>query len=176
MNDSEFEEAYEDEKENKHEGEDHIRSAILNTPISDLTLHKPIMVDVSTTVFDAVKAMREQHLGCVLVQKAETLVGIFTERDVLNRVVFHNDQTMMVESVMTNNPETLGSNESTAFALNMMCVGGYRHIPIVESNRRVIGVLSLQDIVAFLVDLFPTGILNIPTCQNMGIARRTDGG
>lgn len=169
MNDSEYEDAYEDE--------DHIRGAILNTPISDLELREPILVDASTSVFDAVHAMREHHIGCVLVQKAGNLVGIFTERDVLNRVVFHNDdQSLLVESVMTKNPQTLAANESMAFALNMMCVGGYRHIPIVEPKGKVIGIMSVKDIVAFLVDLFPAGILNLPTSPNMGIAKGTDGG
>ncbi len=179
MNDSEFEDAYEGDDENARKGqvEDYIRIAILNTPISELELRKPIFVDTSTPVVDAVHAMREHHLGCVLVQKAESLAGIFTERDVLNRVVFHNNnRSLLIESVMTSNPETLGAHESTAFALNMMCVGGYRHIPIVEPRGKVIGVLAVQDIVAFLVDLFPAGILNLPTSPDMGIARRTDGG
>jgi CBS domain-containing protein len=179
MYDSEFEDAYEDNHESVHKGqaEDYVRSAILNTPISELALRKPILVDASTPVVDAVHAMREQHLGCVLVQKAERLVGIVTERDILNRVVFQNEnRSMLVESIMTQNPETLGSHESTAFALNMMSVGGYRHIPIVEPEGIVIGVLSVQDIVAFLVELFPADILNLPTNPEMGIARRTDGG
>lgn len=179
MNGSEFDDAYEDNDENFRKGqdEDYIRSAILNTPISELELRKPILVDASTLVVDAVHAMREHHLGCVLVQKADRLVGIVTERDVLNRVVFHNEnRSLMVESVMTHHPETLGSHESTAFALNMMSVGGYRNIPIVEPKGNVIGMLAVQDIVAFLVDLFPAGILNLPTSPEMGIARRTDGG
>lgn len=169
MNDSEFDDAYEDK--------DLIRGAILDTPISDLVLREPIVVDPSTTVFDAVQAMRKHHIGCVLVLSQGKLVGIFTERDVLKRVVFHDeDQSMLVASVMTKNPETLEANQSMAFALNKMCVGGYRHIPIVEPKGKVIGVLSVQDIVAFLVDLFPTGILNLPTSPSMGIAKGTDGG
>lgn len=179
MNDSEFEDAYEinDTIDLKKQDEEQIRSAILNTPINELELRKPILVDASTPVVDIVLAMRENHFGCVLVQKAEGLIGIFTERDVLNRVVFHSeDSTMLVESVMTNNPETLGANESMAFALNMMRVGGYRHIPIVDPKGKAISVLSVQDIIAFLVDLFPADILNLPTSTDMGIARKTDGG
>ena len=179
MNDSEFEDAYEVNNASIHQRqeEDPIRSAILNTPISELALRKPIFVEPSTYVVDAVQAMREQHIGCVLVQHEEALVGIVTERDVLNRVVFHNEnRASLIESVMTKNPETLGSHESTAFALNMMCVGGYRHIPIVESNGKVVGVLSVRDIVAFLVELFPAGILNLPASPEMGIATKTDGG
>jgi CBS domain-containing protein len=177
MDDSEFEDAYDNDKNDlKGQDQDHIRSAILNTPISELELRKPILVDTSTPVIDAVHAMREHHFGCVLVQKSKSLVGIFTERDVLNRVAFHNeDSSLLVESVMTNNPETLSANESTAFALNMMCVGGYRHIPITEPDGNVIGVLSVQNIVAFLVELFPAAILNLPTCSEMGIARKPDG-
>jgi CBS domain-containing protein len=171
MNVSEFDDAYEDQ------AEENILSGILSTPISELSLRKPILVEAATSVLEAVHAMREQHIGCVLVQQAENLIGIFTERDVLNRVVFHSEHSqLLVESVMTKNPESLSSSESLAFALNMMSIGGYRHIPIVDAKGKVIGVLSVQDIVAFLVDLFPAGILNLPPNSELGTAKSTDGG
>lgn len=169
MSISEFDDAYEDKEI--------IRGAILSTPISELTLREPILVDAEATVASAVNAMNEHRTGCVLVAQAGRLVGIFTERDVLTKVIFRNhSNAMKVESVMTKHPETLEASANVAFALNKMSVGGYRHIPIVERSGKPIGVLSVRDIVDFLVELFPDGVLNLPPSPEQAIARSLDGG
>ena len=77
--------------------------------------------------------------------------------------------------VMTRNPETLEPDNSIAFALNKMSVGGYRHIPIVEGDKPI-GVLSVRDVVDFLVDLFPEDVLNLPPTPNNAITNSIDGG
>ncbi|MFM9960967.1 MAG: cyclic nucleotide-binding/CBS domain-containing protein [Planctomycetaceae bacterium] len=168
MNMSEFDDAYDDQQR--------IRGAILETPISDLPLRDPILVSATSTVADAVKSMNENHTGCVLVGSEGKLIGIFTERDVLTKDFFRTDShTVAVESVMTKNPETLEADDSIAFALNKMSVGGYRHIPIMQGGRPV-GVLSVRDIVDFLVDLFPEDVLNLPPSPTNAITNSIDGG
>ena len=168
MHMSEFDDAYEDQQR--------IRGAIMETPISDLPLRDPILIDATATVADAVKSMNDHHTGCVLVGKDGKLVGIFTERDVLTKDFFRADShTVAVETVMTKNPETLEADNSIAFALNKMSVGGYRHIPIVEGDKPV-GVLSVRDVVDFLVELFPEDVLNLPPSPKNAITNSIDGG
>ena len=168
MHMSEFDDAYEDQQR--------IRGAIMETPISDLPLRDPILIDATATVADAVKSMNDHHTGCVLVGKDGKLVGIFTERDVLTKDFFRADShTVAVETVMTKNPETLEADNSIAFALNKMSVGGYRHIPIVEGDKPV-GVLSVRDVVDFLVELFPEDVLNLPPSPKNAITNSVDGG
>lgn len=168
MHMSEFDDAYDDQQR--------IRGAILETPISDLPLRDPILVCSTSSVADAVKNMNDHHTGCVLVEKDGKLIGIFTERDVLTKDFFRADShTVAVESVMTKNPETLEPEDSIAFALNKMSVGGYRHIPIVDDGKPV-GVLSVRDIVDFLVDLFPGDVFNLPPSPKNAIANSVDGG
>src|ERR1035438_8068010 len=100
MNLSEFEDTPEDL--------DPIRDAVLETPVSELMTNDPLVVDADTTVVAAVSAMNEHHIGCVLVQKAGKLVGIFTERDVLRKVIFRDgNQHFKVSAVMTRDPATL---------------------------------------------------------------------
>src|SRR5439155_11763292 len=121
---SEFEDAYEDVAR--------LRGAVLETPVCDLMARDPCIVDADTTVVAAVNAMNERHIGCVLVQQDGKLVGIFTERDLLRRVIFREgNQGWKVEAVMTRNPETLRPSATVAFALNKMSVDGFRHVPIV---------------------------------------------
>lgn len=172
MGRSEFEDAYEN-----FEDVEHIRGAILNTPISDLSLRTPIVVEDSASVAEAVDAMNEHHTGCVLVVRDGKLVGIFTERDVLKKVVFQSESpTDRVEVVMTPNPEALEPEASIAFALNKMSVGGYRHVPVVDREGKPIGVLSVRDIVDLLVELYPADVLNLPPTPAQGIATTVDGG
>jgi CBS domain-containing protein len=167
---SEFEDSYEDEL-------DRVRGAVLETEIGELMASDPLVVDADASVVAAVNAMNERKTGCVLVQKGGRLVGIFTERDVLRKVIFRDgNQTWKVDSVMTPNPETLPPTASVAYALNKMSVDGYRHIPIVDRIGRAIGVLSVKDIVHFVVDFFPAGVLNLPHDPGKAIPRTTDGG
>lgn len=167
---SEFEDSYEDEL-------DRVRGAVLETEIGELMASDPLVVDADASVVAAVNAMNERKTGCVLVQKGGRLVGIFTERDVLRKVIFRDgNQTWKVDSVMTPNPETLPPTASVAYALNKMSVDGYRHIPIVDRIGRAIGVLSVKDIVHFVVDFFPDGVLNLPHDPGKAIPKSTDGG
>jgi CBS domain-containing protein len=100
----------------------------------------------TATVRSAVLAMRERHVGAVLVTTDSRLDGIFTERDVVNRVVADGrdpDQTTLAE-VMTANPDTIAPTTTAIDALRLMNDGGYRHLPIVERGR-VVGIVSRRD-------------------------------
>jgi len=153
-------------------------AAITRRPIRKLpTLRPPVCVSPSTSISDAVAAMNDSRTGCVLVTDAERLVGVFTERDVLTKIVGREldiDATP-VSQVMTPDPECLTLDDGIAFALNMMSVGGFRHIPLVDGMRRPTGVVAMRDIVDFLVDLFPGEVLNLPPSPAHGIAREREG-
>ena len=92
------------------------------------------------------------------------MTGIFTERDVLFRVVDRgrNPVVLPLAEVMTADPECLRDDQSVAAVLNKMSVGGFRHIPIVDSQARPLFVASVRDVVEFLVEAFPREILNQP--------------
>lgn len=100
----------------------------------------------TASVRDAAIRMRDRQVGAVLVTRGSNLDGIFTERDVLNRVVAVGrdpDRTPLAE-VMTRNPQTIGPDELATDALRYMCEGGYRHLPVVE-NGQLVGIVSRRD-------------------------------
>jgi len=100
----------------------------------------------TATVRGAALAMRERHVGAVLVTTDGHLNGIFTERDMVNRVVAESrdpDQATLAD-VMTANPDTIAPTTTAIDALRLMNDGGYRHLPIVE-NGRVVGIVSRRD-------------------------------
>ncbi len=101
------------------------------------------------TVREAVDLMRERRIGAILITKADSLVGIFTERDLLNRVVGEKldpDDTKLSD-VMTSNPDRIGPNDRCRVALDLMQSKGYRHLPVVDGEK-VVGVLSVRDLFA----------------------------
>lgn len=112
---------------------------------------KPVMVHATMPVRGAIQEMIDRRIGCLLVQVADELVGIFTERDVLNRV--SGDLEALdypVSEFMTRDPETIRANDSIAYALHAMDLGGYRHMPIVDSHGKPVGIISIRDILRFL--------------------------
>jgi CBS domain-containing protein len=107
------------------------------------------LLPASTTVRDAARNMAERHIGAALVGEAGRLQGIFTERDVLIRVVARGldpDSTRLSE-VMTPNPDTVGPDDLASLALERMRASGYRHVPVVEDGE-VVGIVSLRDLYA----------------------------
>lgn len=153
-------------------------SKLLRQPASLLPPRKPIVLGPTDSVTDAVRAMQAEHRGCVLVTRDGSpggpLVGIFTERDVLFRIVDRgrNPATLPLGEVMTRDPERLGVEQPIAAVLQMMSVGGFRHIPIVDAEERPLFVVSVRDVVEFLVEAFPREIANFAGAQ---VQRERDG-
>ena len=123
-----------------------------------------VSVPPGTTIGEAARIMKELRVGCVLVEEAGTLLGIFTERDILTKLVGtgYDPAKVQVDGVMTRNPETLTPEDPIAFAVQRMSVGGFRHLPLVDSMGRPIGILSVKDVVDYLAEHFPREVLNIP--------------
>jgi CBS domain-containing protein len=141
-------------------------SRLLREGVNTLPARKPITVAGHDSVTDAVRAMKSEQRGVIVVttdgSPGGSLLGIFTERDVLLRIVDggRNPAVLPVSDVMTADPECVDEDASIAEALKVMSVGGFRHVPVVDSARRVVHVVSVRDVVQFLVESFPAEVLN----------------
>lgn len=101
------------------------------------------------TVRDAARRMAEHSCGSVLVMAPDGgLGGIFTERDLLVRVVAAglDPAGTPVSDVMTAGPETIGAEAPVRDAVRRMDEGAFRHLPVVGEDGRVVGVLSIRDV------------------------------
>lgn len=173
---SEFDDAYEDDTSARDRDEQMLGEAILNAPIRALDPQPAVCVPESTPIREAIQLMLERQIGAVLVTREGRAVGIFTERDVLRRVASTGiDQGRPVGELMTPDPETLAPDDGIAFALNRMILGGYRHIPIVDDAGAPLAVLSLREVVSFIVSLLPARVLNLPPEPRLE-AHSADGG
>jgi len=104
-----------------------------------------------TPAIEVIRKMRAARVGCALVLEDGKLLGIFTERDVLNKLTGRNAnaETTAVKDLMSANPETLSEADSVATALNKMSMGRYRHIPVRKSDGSY-SVTSIKHVLKYI--------------------------
>ena len=121
-------------------------------------MHRTIVPDIiskqtlttlasDVTVRHAARIMAERHIGAILITENGRLEGIFTERDVLNRVVApgKDPETVKIGEVMTRNPDTVSPDASALDTLILMQSKGYRHLPVLDGGE-LVGIVSIRDL------------------------------
>jgi len=126
----------------------------MDSPISALLENKDSethTVPLTATVAEAVQEMIKEKIGSVLVVDGGALVGIFTERDVLVRVVGarRDPLTTPISHVMTHNPTSITSTTTIEDVMDMHSGKEFRHLPVVD-NGRLVGVVSFRDILRWV--------------------------
>ena len=122
--------------------------------LKGLLLRPPGHATASTTVLDAARIMSEGKLGAVPVLADGRLEGIFTYRDLVDRVVLakRDPETATLAEVMTKNVDSLGVDASYGDALRTMVEHDYTYLPIVREDGRLAGLLSLRDLLEHRID------------------------
>src|SRR5581483_60118 len=100
--------------------------------IGEIMTRGLVTVDPGAGLEDAAKRMSERHVGAALVFEGERLLGILTERDVLNAAGSGRLAKTTVNDCMTRHPETIDVLDSTGHAAALMIHGGFRHLPVTE--------------------------------------------
>jgi CBS domain-containing protein len=143
----------------------------IREPIRLLGPRTPLCLSPDATLSDAIRLMREHHVGCVLAVEDDRLVGILTERDLLLKLE-GGDLSQPVRDLMTPDPEVLHPDDPIVYALHRMSVGGYRHVPLVDEGGRPVGMVSVKDIVHYVVSFFVSDVLTLPPDPARGDAWR----
>ena len=138
-----------------------IERSLAKDRVSSLDPKPPLTVAPEQVVGEVLTLMVERQVGCVIVQRGDKVLGIFSERDALDRlnVNFAQLADRPVSQFMTPSPETVESDARIAFAVHKMDVGGYRHLPVVAQGR-LSGVISARDVLRYVT-------------QNLRASRRT---
>ena len=142
-----------------------ISPAVFNDTVDVLAPAEPVCLRETGTVTEAAQRMVQARQAAVLVVDATgRLTGIFTERDLLTRVVGRglDPKGTALSAVMTPNPEVLSLRDRVAYAVHCMSVAGYRTVPLVDAERRPVGIVTVSDVIRWLANLFPTTVLNLP--------------
>jgi len=160
--------------------------------VSHLAVSGFAQVGLGTSVRDTLARMRaDRRVVCLVVEEGAAagagggqeedsrrarLVGIFTERDVMRKVI---DVPGMLErpvdEVMTTDPITVGPDASAADALRLMEKNHFRNLPIVDGSGRLLGIMTHQAIIDYLADRYPVEVLNRPIDPER-FPRKAEGG
>jgi CBS domain-containing protein len=124
--------------------------------VSEILDHKGGMVlavDRTETVLDAISLMAQVNIGAVLVQNGDTISGIFTERDYLQKIALKSlsSQQTLVGDVMTSPVISADPLDSIQQCLETMTTCRCRHLPVVE-NGKLLGIVSIGDLVKRMLD------------------------
>jgi CBS domain-containing protein len=131
--------------------------------ISQLDLPAPVCIDRNKSLGVVLEQMRIARVSCVLVCDGKDLLGIFTTRDVLNKVVGTDaNKEDSITQFMTPSPTTISVEASIAEAIQAMDSAGVRHIPLLNSEGEIKGMISADHIVSYLVEHFANEIYNLP--------------
>jgi CBS domain-containing protein len=123
------------------------RSIMFGQLVREVMEHKRLLTaPPQTTVSEAARLMADRNVGAIVVIEDGRLAGIFTERDVVFRVVARggDPQTIRLAEVMTASPLTIGPDKTYGHALLMMHEGGFRHVPVVEAGK-LVGIVSSRN-------------------------------
>ena len=140
-----------------------LRKSLKEEKIQSLRLHTPFCVEAGTPIGNVLKEMAGRRIGHAIVIKEKKVIGIFTERDALTRMVEQKiGSGTPVDSLMTPDPKVLKKDDSVAEAIRLMSQGGYRHLPILNEREEIAGIVSVRDILQYLADHFPYEVYNLP--------------
>lgn len=114
-----------------------------------------LRVEPQTTVAEVVRLLQSEGDGCAVVVDGGRVVGVFTERDVLNTVTTDPERVLAlpVSEVMTGDPVVLRASDSVLVAINKMGIGGFRHIPLVDEAGALQGMVSGRAILSHIAGM-----------------------
>ena len=137
---------------------------LLEDPITVLQPRPAVVVEATETVADVAARMADEGQGSVVVVEDGKLAGIFTERDLLVRVVAagKNPRDVTVGDMMTKEPEFAMSDDTLGYALHKMALGRLRHLPVVDEAGQPTGMLTQREGVRYLAGFFPETLINQP--------------
>jgi CBS domain-containing protein len=134
--------------------EDDLERSLCDNTIEEVVDHKPsLSVKADQTVREVVKMMAAHNgASVVVVDENERPIGIFSERDVMNRVAMKFDELAEhpVKEVMTPDPVTVHLHDNPARVLNLMTSGGFRHVPVVDADDKLVGIIGTRRLTAYL--------------------------
>jgi CBS domain-containing protein len=137
-----------------------LRQILTTSRVRHLSPKEVPVVASEETVSQAAARMRVHSHGSALVCREGQLLGIFTERDLLRLLASGASLERPVSEVMTASPQTVTQDDSLLTVLKLMDEGGYRRLPVVDAQRRPVGLVDVKSVAHYLVEHFPAAVYN----------------
>lgn len=119
--------------------------------------HEPYAtIPPNTPVHQALDKLAGMHIACLLVAENDRLLGVLSERDVLSKLALEYDELkdLPVSEVMSSDTIYAYETDSAVAALTVMALCGYRHVPVLDMNDNLVGIVSPQRVTEFLQEQF----------------------
>ena len=131
--------------------------------ISQIVNPKLVQAPPTISIQDAIKLMQENKSGYIVLAKAKKVYGLFTETDVINKILDKDvDWGKPASEFMTSDWATLNMNDSVGQAIDLMSEKKFYHIPLVDGEGNLVNVISVRTLIRFLAEFYPTEIYNLP--------------
>ncbi len=132
--------------------DDPLEQALQEQTVAAIRTQPYASISPEATIESALQKLARGHIACLLVEQQGRLVGVFSDRDFLDKVALEYDQlkAQPVSSVMTRDPVFVFETDSAASALCVMAVSGFRHVPVIDMEHQVVGIVSPQRVTSFL--------------------------
>lgn len=152
-----------------------IKGILGSVRIDELPRRRTCRVPPTATLGEVYARLRDERSVAVLVEEDGRLVGIFTERDVLNRTVLEGQRDRPIAEFMTRDVITLAADEALADAVTAMTERRIRHIPLVDAQGRASGMIGGRDLLKMIAEYYPETLLNLPPHLDQRLTK-LDGG
>ena len=134
-----------------------------------------VRIEPSTPLHQAIEVMKQDEGGCAIVCDGDQVVGIFTERDLLTKIIGEEiDLNAPVSSWMSTTVSTLTPDDTIGNAVDLMHFKSFRNIPLVKDGK-LVGSISVFDVISYLAESYPKVTMNLPPSPNQ-VMDSTDGG
>jgi CBS domain-containing protein len=134
-----------------------IDSNFLCRSVSIIDPEDPVTINEEESLQTACRLLQKHSIGCILVtDEHDKLIGVFSERDYMSKVFekIPDIATRTVKEFMTPEPITIQPDTPIAYCLNLMSKGGFRHLPVIDPDGMPISIVSIRDVVNYLVSQF----------------------
>ena len=137
---------------------------------------RPVVLDAARPLREVIRLMVDRNSGYALLTRDDRLAGIFTERDLVARVLGNAEAfDQPATDWMTPNPAKVTQTDSIRKAVRLMRRGGFRNVPIVDNVDRVIGCVRHKDILNYLAEHHSAQVLNLPPDPDQTALEREGG-
>jgi CBS domain-containing protein len=143
--------------------------------VSSMQTDDYVCIEPSTPLSQAIEAMKKDEGGCAIVCEGERVVGIFTERDLLNKIVGNDvDMQAPVSNWMSPAVSTLTPDATIGDAVSLMNEKSFRNIPLVKDGK-LVGSISVFDVIFYLAESYPKETMNLPPVPDQIMVKEEGG-
>ena len=144
-----------------------VETVIRAKKISEIINPRLVQAPPETSVKDGIAIMQKSKAGYIVVAKNKKVVGIFTETDVVQKILDRNvNWEDPIGTYMTKEPFVLKPTDTVGTAIDLMGQHKFYHIPLIDDKAELVNVLSVRTLIRFLAEFYPQEVYNLPPHPN----------